>query len=105
MTLLSLLRNKELVLALGRPLDDEIDSNADDHLSIFDPDTRASITEHIEPLKSKVEDLKKNLIMLCHILWHAFLGKGTIYRDLPKRCQYYAVNLFLFSIWLYKALS
>ena len=45
------------------------------------------------------------MIMLCHILWHAFLGKETIYRDLPKRCQYYAVNLFLFSIWLYKGLS
>ena len=60
-TFLSLLRNKERVLALGRPLDDEIDSNADDHLSIFDSDTRASIAKSLEPLKSKVEDLKKKL--------------------------------------------
>ena len=63
-TFLSLLRNKERVLALGRPLDDEIDSNADEHLSIFDSDTRASIAKTLEPLKLKVEDLKKKLAEL-----------------------------------------
>ena len=59
--LLSLLLDKGQVIALGRPLGDDIDSDADEQLSIFDHDTRASIVTKIQPLKTAFDSLKKQL--------------------------------------------